>query len=249
MVEASARYPSLSEANDMKLRTCVLLILICGGWFTSRAASGADLPKETSAAVDAAVLSAYRAASAGFPCEIKGRGKPKMMRWEQVDRCLNDAVNKVDWPALSHQLESMRSSAKGIAPAEFNAAVEASLSEHALLYESVLTVKPTEILLPLTNSLLRFVPADSLTGLAVSDKVGNQVGTFTGLYSYERSGGLASANMFRLVLFQYTDHNGQVQSSSDRLLLDSFGVPWKDARSRKGFRLTAEKLTLERPSR
>ena len=57
--------------------------------------------------------------------------------------------------------------------------------------------------------------------------------------------GLASANMFRLVLFQYTDRDGQVQSSTERLLLDSFGVPWKDARSRKGFRLTMEKLTLE----
>ena len=237
--------PFLSKANDMKLRACVLLILICGGRSSSAAVFGAELPKETSAAIDAAVLSAYRTASAGFPCEIKGRGKPKMMRWEQVDRCLNDAVNKVDWPAFSRQLENMRSSAKGISPAEFNAAVEASLLEHALLFESVLVVKATEILLPLTNSLLRFLPADSLTGLAVSDKVGHEVGTFTGVYSYERSGGLASANMFRLVLFQYTDRDGQVQSSSERLLLDSFGVPWKDARSKKGFRLTMEKLTLE----
>ncbi|MBP1601339.1 MAG: hypothetical protein H6Q06_1490, partial [Acidobacteria bacterium] len=35
----------------------------------------------------------------------------------------------------------------------------------------------------------------------------------------------------------------------DRLLLGSFGVPWKDARTKKGFRLTMEKLKLENPSR
>jgi hypothetical protein len=233
----------------MRLRASILLILLCGIRPGSSAASGAELPKEAVAAIDAAVLNAYRAASAGFPCQVKGRGKPKMMRWEQVDRCLNDAVNKVDWPAFSRQLEAARAGAAGITSSDFNAAVESSFAEHALLYESVFVVKASEILLPLTNSLLRFVPADSLNDLPVTDKVGNQVGTFTGLYSYERSGGLASANMFRLVLFQYTDRNGQVQSASDRLLLDSFGVPWKDARARKGFRLTSEKLTLAGPAR
>jgi hypothetical protein len=241
---------SLSEEIEMNLLASILLILVCGVLPGLRTASGGVLPKETSAAIDAAVLNAYRAAAAGFPCEVKGRGKPKMMRWEQVDRCLNDAANRVDWPAFSRQLETARSGTAEVTPAEFNAAVQASLSEHALPYDSVFVVKTKdEMLLPLTNSLLRFVPDDALTGLPVSDKVGTQVGTFTGLYAYERSGGLASANMFRLVLFQYTDKNGHVQSSSGRLLLDSFGVPWKDARSKKGFRLTMEKLKLENPAR
>jgi hypothetical protein len=232
----------------MRFRFSILLTLIYGILPGPWPASGGELPKETSAAIDAAVLNAYRAAAAGFPCEIKGRGKPKMMRWEQVDRCLNDAVNKVDWQAFSRQLERARSGTAGVTPSEFSAAVETSLSEHGLPYDSVFTVKSkSEMLLPLTNSLLRYLPDDSLMGLPVSDKAGTQVGTFTGLYAYERSGGLASANMFRLVLFQYTDKNGRVQSSSDRLLLDSFGVPWKDARSKKGFRLTTEKLKLENP--
>jgi hypothetical protein len=234
----------------MTFRASIPLILFIGIWPARGAVSGGELPKEATAAIDAAVLNAYRAASAGFPCEIKGRGKPRMMRWEQVDRCLNEAANKVDWPAFSRQIGIARSGAAGITPSEFNAAVETSLSEHALPYESVFVVKSkSEILLPLTNSLLRFVPDDALTGLPVFDKVGTQVGAFTGLYSYERSGGLASANMFRLVLFQYTDKDGNVQSSSDRLLLDSFGVPWKDARAKKGFRLTTEKLTLANPAR
>ena len=41
----------------------------------------------------------------------------------------------------------------------------------------------------------------TITGLPVTDKVGHQVGSFTGVYSYERSGGLASANMFRYSLY------------------------------------------------
>ena len=172
-----------------------------------------------------------------------------MMRWEQVDRCLADAVNKVDWAAFSRQLETARSNAKEISASDFNAAVDASLLEHALPYESVFTIKSDKILLPLTNSVLRYVPPESLMGLPVTDKAGTEVGTFSGLYSYERSGGLASANMFRLVLFQYTDRSGKAQSSPDRLLLDSFGVPWKDAALKKGFRLTMEKLTLQSPPR
>jgi hypothetical protein len=233
----------------MRLAASVFTILICVARPGHPATSGETLPQETSAAIDAAVLNAYRAASAGFPCKVKGRRKPKMMRWEQVDRCLNDAVNRVDWAAFSRQLETARSNAKEIPAPDFNAAVEASLQEHALPYDSVFTVKSDEILLPLTNSVLRYLPPDSLMGFPVTDKTGTEVGTFSGLYSYERSGGLASANMFRLVLFQYTDRSGKVQSSPDRLLLDSFGVPWKDARSRKGFRLTMEKLTLQSPSR
>jgi hypothetical protein len=224
-------------------------MLICMARPGCPATSGETVPQETSAAIDAAVLNAYRTASAGFPCKVKGRGKPKMMRWEQVDRCLADAVNKVDWAAFSRQLETARSNAKEISASDFNAAVDASLLEHALPYESVFTIKSDKILLPLTNSVLRYVPPESLMGLPVTDKAGTEVGTFSGLYSYERSGGLASANMFRLVLFQYTDRSGKAQSSPDRLLLDSFGVPWKDAALKKGFRLTMEKLTLQSPPR
>ncbi len=233
----------------MRIAASVLTIVICVLYPGYTATSGETLPQETGAAIDAAVLNAYRSASASFPCKVKGRGKPKMMRWEQVDRCLNNAVNRVDWAAFSRQLDTARSNAKEVSASDFNAAVDSSLLEHALPYEAVLTVKSDKILLPLTNSVLKYVPPESLMGFPVTDKAGTQVGTFSGVFSYERSGGLASANMFRLVLFQYTDRNGNIQSSSDRLLLDSFGVPWKEARSRKGFRLTMEKLTLQSPSR
>ena len=96
--------------------------------------------------------------------------------------------------------------------------------------------------------MLRYLPADSLQGVVVYDKLGANVGTFLGTYTYERSGGLASANAYKLTLFQFTDRNGNVQSGGDKLLLDSFGVPWKDARTHRGFRLSADKLTWGKSS-
>jgi hypothetical protein len=115
--------------------------------------------------------------------------------------------------------------------------VEASLSAHALTFDRVFVVKDPETLVPLTNSLLKFLPADSLLNLPVYGKAGTQVGTFMGTYSYERTGGLASANKYSLVLFQYADRNGNVQPAGDKLLLDSFGISWKEAQGQKGFRL------------
>ncbi len=203
-----------------------------------------DLPKEARDSIDVAVAEAYAAAATGFPCKIKRRGKPRMMRWEEVDRCLNDAVSRVDWNGLSLRLNGVRTSMRAHSPADFAAAVEASLSAGALTFERVLATKDENILMPLTNSLLKHLPADSLMDLPVSDKFGTQVGAFAGVYSYERTGGLATANRYRLALFQYTDRSGNLQSASEKLLLDSFGVPWEDARSQPGFRLPSDRLNL-----
>jgi hypothetical protein len=205
-----------------------------------------DVPKEIGAGIDAAIAEAYRTAATEFPCKVKTRGKADMLRWEDVDRCLNQAAARVDWGALSKQLQKMQSSVYGISGSGFAAAVEASLSAHSLNYDKVFAVKNGKARLPLTNSVLKFLPADSLQNLPVCDKTGVQVGTFSGTYSRERGGGLSTANMFRLVYFQYADKNGNMQSTSDRLLLDSFGVPWKDAMSQPGYRLTSEKLVPQR---
>jgi hypothetical protein len=124
--------------------------------------------------------------------------------------------------------------------------VEAALDAQALTYDKLFAVKNTNVLLPLTHSVLKYLPPDSLQDLPVFDRRGTEVGTFAGAFPYERTGGLATANTYRLMLFQYRDRNGNMQSPSDKLLLDSFGVPWKDAMSERGFRLPLEKLNLER---
>ncbi|MBM3788778.1 MAG: hypothetical protein FJW35_00340 [Acidobacteria bacterium] len=192
--------------------------------------------------VEQVIAEAYRSASVGFPCELKTRGKPRMLRWESVDRCLNAAADKVDWERAAGELDTIRAAAPRISAAEFDRAVEAALDAQALSYSRLFKVKNPEALLPLTNSLLKYLPADSLSGLPVIDKVGTELGAFAGTYSYERTGGLAAANTYRLIIFQYKDRNGNMQSAADKLLLDSFGVPWSQAAGERGFRLPSDRL-------
>jgi hypothetical protein len=198
-----------------------------------------DLP----AKVDALISDAYRSAAAEFPCKLKTRGKPKMLRWQDVDKCLNNANDRVDWDGLSQKLQVIRDRDR-FQRIDISSAVEASLSAHAIPFDKIFVVKEIEALLPLSNSLLKFLPADSLLNLPVFNKSGERVGTFSGVYTYERMGGLAAANSYRMSFFQYTDLNGKMQTpaSGGRLLLDSYGIPWKGAISQPGFRLPSDRL-------
>jgi hypothetical protein len=221
----------------------VAFLVVALSTFGRDSAAGDDLANK----IDAIIASAYATASEEFPCEVKARGKPKILRWEELDRCLNRAVNRVDWDAVSKGLQNLRAGENGRSDAEIWAAVDASLSAHALVFEKVISAKASEdVLLPLTNSLLKCLPADSLQNLPVYDRAGTQVGTFLGIYSYERTGGLASANTYSLSLFQYTDRSGNVQGVGEKLLLDAYGVPWREAKSQRGFRLPAGKLKPEK---
>lgn len=196
--------------------------------------------------LDGIVAATYQAAASGFPCKVKTGGKARMIRWQDTDKCLNDAANKVDWDALSTQLAPLRAASGELSPADFSAAVGAAFSAHALPYEKVLTVKRDDAHLPLTNSVLRFLPPASLEDVPVIDKTGRQVGTFAGTYVSERTGGLATANTYRLALFQYKDANGNIQAPNEKLLLDSFGVPWSAVKNQPGFSLTTDKLPQPR---
>ena len=200
-------------------------------------AFGQGASKAVEAKVDAIVAKAYASAAAGLPCKVKTRGKAKMLRWEDVDRCLNEAEQRVDWEGLRAEIAAL-----GGVPDEIASIADAAMAAGAVAYDKVFTVASSEASLPLTNSVLKFLPADSLSNLPVIDAQGTRVGTFVGTYTFERVGGLATANTYKLALFQYADVNGNVQSSPDKLLLDSFGVPWKDAAGQRGFRLRIEKL-------
>lgn len=229
----------------MRLTSCWYAAVLAGLWGPLALAFAGypqELPRELAAGIDEIVSQAYSSAAAGLPCELKSRGKPKMLRWEEVDRCLNDAANRVDSAEMSRRLAQLQSGAAKVSPGQFERAVAASLEAHALLYERVFNVKNPEVLLPLTNSLLKYLPAGSLENLPVTDKYGTDLGTFAGTYAYERTGGLASANTYRLALFQYRDRDGNIQTAADKLLLDSFGVPWKSAMAQPGFCLPSDRL-------
>jgi hypothetical protein len=201
----------------------------------------AELPKEVVAKIDAAVASAYQAAAAKLPCKIGTTGKARMLRWQDVDKCLDRAQALIRWDELSQQLSAMRPPA--VSEGDFASAVENSLSRHALPYNKVFRVKDEKALLPLTNPILKYLPPKSLQDLPVYEQSGTQIGTFAGVYSYERAGELIAGTISRRTLFQYADMQGKLQVPQVKLLLDSFGVPWAKAMEQPGFRLTSDKLT------
>jgi hypothetical protein len=224
-------------------RSISALLFACIFLWLARSSSAQSLSSELQKGVDEIVTSAYQTASAEFPCKAKSHGKYQMLKWQTIDACLNDAYNRVDWTDLSERVSKLSERAGSLA-GEIPAMIETSLTSRAIPYDKVLLVTNTEALLPLTNSVLKFLPPDSLMDLPVFENTGKRIGTFSGVYTYDKSGGLAAANSYRMAIFQYTDLKGEIQTPSgvNRLLLDSYGVPWKGAFSQPGFRLYSDKL-------
>lgn len=203
-----------------------------------------DLSSEFGAKVDSLIVNAYQTAAQEFPCKPDTGGNPRMIDWKDLEKCLNAADDRINWDSLAGQIETLRQE-QGLQREDVTSIVESALSAHAIPYDRVLTVKKKDALLPLSNTVLKFLPEESLKGLPVYDRrLKKQIGTFFSSFTYEKSGGLSAANTYKLSLFQYTDLKGNLQAPmlNNRLLLDSFGVPWKDASSRLGFRLTSNRL-------
>jgi len=198
---------------------------------------------EAEAKIDSLIVAAYQSAEEEFPCKVKAGGNPRMIRWQDIEKCLNDAEDRVDWGSLNKQIETLRVDG-GFLQLDILETVESALSAHAIPYTRVFKVNKEDALLPLSNTVLKFLPPDSLIDLPVFDKrTKKQIGTFSGVFTYEKSGGLSAANSYKLSFFQYTDMKGDLQTPTVRnLLLDSYGVPWEDASSEPGFRLTSNKL-------
>jgi hypothetical protein len=191
--------------------------------------------------VDAVIADAYKQASAKFPCKLGTAGKAKMGNWKNVENCVNPAHDLVDWESLAAEIQKIRDQGR-YASEDMVSTIEASLTAQAISYDKVFTVKQEKALLPLSNSLLKFLPSNSLAGLPVYDREGSLLGTFSGPYASEKSGRSETVKSYRMVSFQYTDLKGNMQAPTDTFLVDSFGVPWKDAKSQTGFRLPPDRF-------
>jgi hypothetical protein len=198
------------------------------------------LSEDMRAQVDAVILEAYQSASAAFPCKLKAGGKPKMLSWKGIEKCYFKANEQIDWENLSRKIQEIRDKNR-YQNVDLLHVVDSSLSAHALRFEEIFSVKEAEALLPLSNSILRYLPEESLMNLSVYDKSGKRVGSFSGGYTYEKMGEISGSKQMHS-LFQYADPGGKIHSSSDRLLLDSFGVSWKEAVAQPGFRLNSDKF-------
>ena len=194
--------------------------------------------------INTVISTAYESASVQFPCRLKSAGgKPSILRWQDVAKCLNRANDSVDWEDVSQQLQKIRIDYR-LDPGEVIGMAESSFTAHALPFEKVFIVKDVKALLPLSSTLLKFLPEGSLQGLPVFEKSGKQVGAFSGLYLYDKSVSI-SGTRSPLTLFQYTDLDGNFHGTPEKLLLDSFGVPWKEAASQPGFRLPSYRIVLK----
>lgn len=232
--------------NILKSKTWThsLLLAASAAGLIAGSVFGEDLSGEFEAKIDSLIVAAYQTASGEFPCKPGTGGKPKMIKWQDLDKCLQKAEDSVDWESLAGQIEALRLEER-LLREDLSPIVESALSAHVIPYSQVITVKKKDILLPLTNSVLKFLPEDSLKGLPVFDKkLKKQIGTFFSSFTYEKRGGLSAANTYKLSYFQYNDLEGDLQAPTlnNSLLLDSFGVPWEDASSRPGFRLTSNRL-------
>jgi hypothetical protein len=214
---------------------CIFMMVFAGSGWCQRPSA------ELKAKVDAVVLEAYQSASKAFPCNVKSEGKPKMLDWKSIEKCFYKADQQIDWQGLARKVQEIRDKGR-YQTVEVLREVESSLTAQALPYDKVFLVKDAETLLPLSNTILRSLPEESLMNLPVFDRSGKRLGTFAGNYTFEKVGEI-SGNKERHALFQYTDANGRMYSSSEKLLLNSYGVPWKESLSQPGFRLSVEKLT------
>ncbi|HSW39296.1 MAG TPA: hypothetical protein VLL97_07380 [Acidobacteriota bacterium] len=191
--------------------------------------------------VDAVIVQAYESASQQFPCRIRTGGKNRMLRRADLDRCLNYANNRVDWDSLSKSIQEIRLR-HGLQEFDMIDMVETSLSRHAIPYNRILDIRDERALVPLSNSLLKFLPEGSFDDMPVYSREGELLGTFSGIYSFEKRGGLSSAESFQMKYFQYTDFKGNIHTPAERFLLDSYAVPWKEAMYKPGFRLPSNQI-------
>lgn len=225
----------MSIVSRILVFSCVCFMSLAAPGF------GQNSSQELKKKVDAVIATAYQAAAAKFPCKLKTSGKAHMGRWKDVENCVNPAHDLVDWEGAASELQAIRNNGRYSAM-DMVAAIENSLAAHAVPYDKVFRVRDAEALLPLSNSLLKFLPPKSLMGLPVYNKKKELLGAFSGPYAFERSGGLEASNSYRMVNFQYTDLKGDMQAPTEKFLLDSFGVPWKDAASQPGFQLPPDRL-------
>ena len=140
-----------------------------------------------------------------LPVKLKTRGPVQTARWDQVDEVL---------AGLDRDPRRL--------DCEFK-------------FKELFDTDHRELYFPLTNNLVRIVPESSLAGLQVFNPSEELLGEYLSRVKYTRSGGLARTNSYTLYYFQYQDSEGEIHSSGNQLLLDSYRVRWSDLAERVGF--------------
>lgn len=130
----------------------------------------------------------------------------RLLRFEEVDRHLA-AVMK--WVGTQ--------SWEGIPPGSL-----------ALTFADLFAAETSDTLLPLTNTVVRLAPEESLEGLPVRDEKGGVLGKYRYKYCYSRSG----EQRYTLWFFQYETPEGRLQQTGNALLLDRYAARWSELKDR-----------------
>lgn len=138
-----------------------------------------------------------------LPAQLKTRGKPARVHWEQADAVIT----------------KLRNGLQG--------------KECEFAFGQIFKAKKKKIVyFPLTNNVVRTTPAEALKGLEVFNQRGQILGQYEGRVTYERGGGTYAKNGYTLYYFQMKDQRGELQSTGNRLLLDDYLVKWEDLKNR-----------------
>jgi hypothetical protein len=203
--------------------------------------AAAQISQDILTKIDTAVASVYEAASVKLPCKLSNGANSRMLDWKDVDKCMERARLRVNWDELARQLIALRPT--HLPEGDFAAAVEKSLERQALPYNKLFRVKSKNAFLPLTNSILKYALQDTLMGKPIFLQKGREpVGMFAGIFTYEKAGAMATGNTYRLSMFQYTDAQKIMETPTEKLLLDAYGVRWNDIESSPGFRFPVDMI-------
>ncbi len=135
-----------------------------------------------------------------FPVKTKTKGKPKHLRWGDVNKVM---------PVLRETL--------GGSPCQ-------------LLFRDVFAPKKEDVYFPLLDSVIRTVPEASLVDVQVFYLDGEETGTYSNRVVFQKS-------TYDQFYFQFTDKDGELQSSN-RNLIDYmkdrpvYLIRWKDVKDK-----------------
>lgn len=135
-----------------------------------------------------------------LPKKVKTRGKPKVAKWEDVDKILSQVSKLTEGKACTFSVDQL------------------------------FATKKDDIFFPLSNSVIRVAPEHAFEGIQIFAKEGDEIGKFLGRVKYERSGGLYASGSYELYYFQYEDAEGGRFTVGNRLLLGDYVVRWNDVK-------------------
>lgn len=153
-----------------------------------------------------AVQCEYVVSELDLPVKAKTRGKPRIIRWELVDKTL-DSLDKLE----------------GVGPG------------CRLTFSQVFSNDRDDVYIPLTNTLIRLAPEGTFKGLTFYSHDGVEQGTYEQRVEFEKTGGLYARRSYTIFIFQYTTPSGRLMKVGPQLLLDNFIIKWEDVEDKIAF--------------